>query len=365
MADETTVALNRRARHDFTIDETFEAGIVLTGTEIKSLRAGKANLSDAYARIEHGEAWLVGAHIAPFEGGNRYNHEPKRTRKLLLHRSRDRRAPRADEGQGPDDRAAPAVHLGTRPGQGRAGARQGQAAPRPAARHRRARRAPRHRPRAGRRATRTIAVAPVPARLRIGPVIEAVDAHAAGEPGRVIVGGVEGVPGLLDVRGDGVAAGQPRRPPSADAPGAARLSGGELQPHPQAGRSGGRRRVRDHGTGRVPRDVRHEHDVRRDRPARDRDAADGRARHRADPRGPGRGHPRPGGLLGRKGHRRHVPQRPGLRDAPRRAGRGADAGHGRRRRRVRRDVLRHRRSGARSGSGSARTRAPTSSGSPR
>ena len=87
MGDESTVALNRRARHDFTIDETFEAGLVLTGTEIKSLRAGKANLSDAYARIERGEAWLVGAHIAPFEGGNRYNHEPKRTRKLLLHRS--------------------------------------------------------------------------------------------------------------------------------------------------------------------------------------------------------------------------------------------------------------------------------------
>ena len=87
MGDEKTVALNRRARHDFTIDETFEAGIVLTGTEIKSLRAGKANLSDAYARIERGEAWLVGAHIAPFEGGNRYNHEPKRVRKLLLHRS--------------------------------------------------------------------------------------------------------------------------------------------------------------------------------------------------------------------------------------------------------------------------------------
>jgi SsrA-binding protein len=87
MRDEETVAINRRARHDFTIDETFEAGIVLTGTEIKSIRAGKANLSDAYARIEHGEAWLVGAHIAPFEGGNRYNHEPKRVRKLLLHRS--------------------------------------------------------------------------------------------------------------------------------------------------------------------------------------------------------------------------------------------------------------------------------------
>ena len=84
MAGETTVALNRRARHDFTIDETFESGIVLTGTEIKSIRAGKANLTAAYARIEHGEAWLVAAHIAPFEGGNRYNHEPKRTRKLLL-----------------------------------------------------------------------------------------------------------------------------------------------------------------------------------------------------------------------------------------------------------------------------------------
>ncbi len=87
MRDEKTVALNRRARHDFTIDDTFEAGIVLTGTEIKSLRAGKANLSDAYARVERNEAWLIGAHIAPFEQANRYNHEPKRMRKLLLHRS--------------------------------------------------------------------------------------------------------------------------------------------------------------------------------------------------------------------------------------------------------------------------------------
>jgi SsrA-binding protein len=87
MRDEQTVAINRRARHDFTIDETFEAGVVLTGTEIKSIRAGKANLSDAYARVERDEAWLIGAHIAPFEGGNRYNHEPKRNRKLLLHRS--------------------------------------------------------------------------------------------------------------------------------------------------------------------------------------------------------------------------------------------------------------------------------------
>jgi SsrA-binding protein len=87
VAEEKTLALNRRARHEFTIDETFEAGIVLTGTEIKSIRAGKVNLSDAYARIERDEAWLIGAHIAPFEQANRYNHEPKRIRKLLLHRS--------------------------------------------------------------------------------------------------------------------------------------------------------------------------------------------------------------------------------------------------------------------------------------
>jgi SsrA-binding protein len=84
---EKTMAVNRRARHEFTIDETFEAGIVLTGTEIKSIRNGKVNLADAYARIEKDEAWLVGAHIAPFEQANRYNHDPKRVRKLLLHRS--------------------------------------------------------------------------------------------------------------------------------------------------------------------------------------------------------------------------------------------------------------------------------------
>ena len=82
-----TVALNRKARHNYFITDTFEAGIVLTGTEIKSIRAGKANLSDAYARVDRGEAWLIGAHIAPFEQGNRYNHEPRRDRKLLLHRT--------------------------------------------------------------------------------------------------------------------------------------------------------------------------------------------------------------------------------------------------------------------------------------
>jgi SsrA-binding protein len=81
-----TVAVNRRARYEYAIEETLEAGIVLTGTEIKSIRAGRANLAEAYARVERGEAWLIGAHIAPYEQGNRNNHEPTRVRKLLLHR---------------------------------------------------------------------------------------------------------------------------------------------------------------------------------------------------------------------------------------------------------------------------------------
>jgi SsrA-binding protein len=84
---EKTIAVNRRARHEFSIEGTVEAGIVLSGTEIKSIRAGKVNLADAFARIDRDEAWLVGAHIAPWDSGNRYNHEPKRNRKLLLHRS--------------------------------------------------------------------------------------------------------------------------------------------------------------------------------------------------------------------------------------------------------------------------------------
>lgn len=86
MGDEKTIATNRRARHEFSIEDSTEAGLVLTGTEIKSIRAGKVNLADAHARIERGEAWLVGVHIAPWESGSRFNHEAKRDRKLLLHR---------------------------------------------------------------------------------------------------------------------------------------------------------------------------------------------------------------------------------------------------------------------------------------
>ena len=86
MGEEKTVTQNRRARHEYSIEDSFEAGIVLTGTEIKSVRAGKVSLAEAYARIDDGEAWLIGATIQPWDTGNRYNHEPKRPRKLLLHR---------------------------------------------------------------------------------------------------------------------------------------------------------------------------------------------------------------------------------------------------------------------------------------
>jgi SsrA-binding protein len=86
VGEEKTVAQNRKARHDYSIEDSFEAGIALTGTEIKSVRAGRVSLAEAYAHIERGEAWLVGATIAPWQGGNRLNHEPGRDRKLLLHR---------------------------------------------------------------------------------------------------------------------------------------------------------------------------------------------------------------------------------------------------------------------------------------
>jgi len=80
------VADHRKAWHDYHIHENYETGIVLTGTEVKSLRAGKANLKDAYAKIENNELMLHNMHISPYEAGNRFNHEPLRTRKLLMHR---------------------------------------------------------------------------------------------------------------------------------------------------------------------------------------------------------------------------------------------------------------------------------------
>ena len=80
------VATNRKARHDYTIEDTYEAGIVLTGTEVKSLRAGKASLVDGYAFLEGGEVWLDAVHIPEYSGGTWTNHPPRRKRKLLLHK---------------------------------------------------------------------------------------------------------------------------------------------------------------------------------------------------------------------------------------------------------------------------------------
>ena len=80
------VANNKKARFDYHIDDTFEAGIVLTGTEVKSLRKGKGNIKESYATQENGEIWLVNAYIPEYTQGNRFNHSPTRPRKLLLHR---------------------------------------------------------------------------------------------------------------------------------------------------------------------------------------------------------------------------------------------------------------------------------------
>lgn len=83
---EKPLAQNRKASHDYFIEDTYEAGMVLQGTEIKSIRAGRVNLKDAHARIDNGEIKIINMHISPYEQGNRYNHDPTRTRKLLLHR---------------------------------------------------------------------------------------------------------------------------------------------------------------------------------------------------------------------------------------------------------------------------------------
>ncbi len=80
------ITQNRKARHDYLIEDTFEAGLALVGTEVKSCRDGKANLTDAYAAVQDGEIWLMQCHINPYSHGNRANHDPLRPRKLLLHR---------------------------------------------------------------------------------------------------------------------------------------------------------------------------------------------------------------------------------------------------------------------------------------
>ena len=85
------VANNKKARHDYFIEEVYEAGIVLTGTEIKSVRAGKVSIKESYAKIEKGEMWIYGMNISPYEQGNRFNVDPLRARKLLLHKQEIRK----------------------------------------------------------------------------------------------------------------------------------------------------------------------------------------------------------------------------------------------------------------------------------
>jgi SsrA-binding protein len=86
-SNDRTIAVNRRAFHDYEILEKYEAGLVLTGSEIKSIRSGRVDLRDAYARPENGELWLVNAYIAPYDPASIFNHDPRRPRKLLLHRN--------------------------------------------------------------------------------------------------------------------------------------------------------------------------------------------------------------------------------------------------------------------------------------
>ena len=83
---EKVVIRNRRARFNYHIEDTYEAGLVLVGTEVKSLREGKGNLQDAYAEVRNGEVWVNNFHISPYDKGNRFNHDPKRSKKLLLNR---------------------------------------------------------------------------------------------------------------------------------------------------------------------------------------------------------------------------------------------------------------------------------------
>ena len=94
------VTTNRRAFHDYFVVETIEAGIALTGTEIKSIRDGKVTISEAYARIENGELWLIGSHISPYRHGSHANHDPDRPRKLLVHKSELRELRAAIEQKG-------------------------------------------------------------------------------------------------------------------------------------------------------------------------------------------------------------------------------------------------------------------------
>lgn len=95
-----TIAENRKARFSYAVEDTLEAGLVLTGTEVKSMREGKANIQESYASVEDGEIWLINSYVPEYSGGNRFNHEPKRRRKLLLNKREMARLSQAVEREG-------------------------------------------------------------------------------------------------------------------------------------------------------------------------------------------------------------------------------------------------------------------------
>ncbi len=98
--NDATVAMNRQALHDYAIEDRLEAGLALTGTEVKSIRGGRASIREGYVRVAGGEAWLEGVHIPPYEQGTYFNHEPTRPRKLLLHRAEINELARKAQAQG-------------------------------------------------------------------------------------------------------------------------------------------------------------------------------------------------------------------------------------------------------------------------
>ena len=109
-----TAASNRRAFFDYEILDRYEAGIVLTGTEIKSVRAGKVDLSDGYARVREGEMWLHNTYIAPYDPASQFNHDPRRLRKLLMHRDEINKLGKRCSREGPDPGCPPCLHKGPR-----------------------------------------------------------------------------------------------------------------------------------------------------------------------------------------------------------------------------------------------------------
>ncbi len=130
-AGDRPIATNRRARHEYEILETVEAGIVLRGTEVKSLRDGLVNFKDSYASVRNGEGWLLGCHINPYSHGTDANHDPERDRKLLLHKKEIDRLGGKISREGADPGTAAPLFQGW-PGQGRARAGARQKAPRQA-----------------------------------------------------------------------------------------------------------------------------------------------------------------------------------------------------------------------------------------